>query len=162
MFRKVIITLSLLVGFLTSSFSQSALVDQGPEDEPTRYNLVLLIPDDLGANDIRPYGNVIVRTASVHPPAAEALLVSNASASSPTCSPSRASILTGLMPFRNGAHANHSGIKSGIRTMPDYLRSMGYKTALAGKYHIGPRESYPFELIHHSNVPEAGKEDQGV
>ena len=162
MFRKVIITLSLLVVFLTSSFSQSALVDQGPEDEPTRYNIVLFIADDLGANDIGPYGNVIVRTPSIDRLAGESLLFSNAFASSPTCSPSRASILTGLMPFRNGAHANHSGIKSGIRTMPDYLRSMGYKTALAGKYHIGPRESYPFELIHHSNVPEAGKEDQGV
>src|SRR5690606_21022492 len=122
MFRKVIITLSLLVVFLTSSFSQSPLVDQGPEDEPTRYNIVTFIAAVLGGNEVGPYGNVLVRTPSIDRLAGESLLFSFAFARSPTCSPSTASSWPGLMPFRNGAHANHSGIKSGIRTMPDYLR----------------------------------------
>lgn len=162
MLCKTIFTLLFAV-LVMASFGQSASGKQeNPDSDFTRYNIVLFIADDLGANDIGPYGNVIVRTPSIDHLASESLLFTNAFASSPTCSPSRASILTGLMPFRNGAHANHSGIKAGIKTLPYYLLSLSYKTALAGKYHIGPKEAYPFELIHHSNVPEPGKEDKGV
>src|SRR5690606_16821153 len=63
---------------------------------------------------------------------------------------------------RNGAHANHTGIREGIRTLPSLIGQLGYQAAIAGKYHIGPREAYPFELIHHTNVPEPGYEDKGV
>jgi arylsulfatase A-like enzyme len=125
-------------------------------------NIVLFVADDLGANDISPYGNRVVRTPNIGRLASESLLFSRAFASSPTCSPSRASIYTGMMPFRNGAHANHAGIKENIRTLPVYLQPLGYKVALAGKLHVGPGSAYPFELIHHSNVPEPGYENKGV
>src|SRR5699024_7497591 len=125
-------------------------------------NIVLSIADDPGAGDIGPYGNQVVRTPNLDRLSGQSILFSKAFATSPTCSPSRASIHTGMFPFRNGAHANHTGIDEGIRTLPDYLRGLGYTAALAGKYHIGPKEAYPYELIPNTNVPEPGHEKDGV
>lgn len=125
-------------------------------------NVVLFIADDLGAKDIGPYGNRVVRTPNLDALADEALLFNRAFASSPTCSPSRASLYSGSLPFRNGAHANHAGVEQGVRTLPTYLRPLGYEVAIAGKLHVGPVDAFPFELIHRSNVPEPGHEGQGV
>lgn len=125
-------------------------------------NIVLFVADDLGAIDIPLYGNPEVRTPNIDSLAKQSMMFTNAFASSPTCSPSRASLLTGLMPFRNGAHENHAGIKEGIITLPSYLKNLGYRTAIAGKYHIGPSDSYPFEMIHGTNVAEPGHEGDGV
>ncbi len=125
-------------------------------------NIVLFVADDLGAADIEPYGNQIVNTPNLESLAKESLLFSQAFASSPTCSPSRASIHTGIYPFRNGAHANHSGIKEDVKTLPSYLKPLGYRVAIAGKFHVGPIDQYPFEFIHNTNVPEPGHEGQGV
>mgnify|MGYP000633953415 CR=1 FL=1 len=125
-------------------------------------NIVIFVADDLGANDIGPYGNRVVRTPNLDALAKESVLFSNAFASSPTCSPSRASIHTGLYPFRNGAHANHSGVNAGAKTLPAYLEALGYQVGFAGKLHIGPMSSYPFELIHNTNIPEPGYENKGV
>lgn len=130
------------------------------DDRPI--NIVLFVADDLGVTDIGPYGNKVVRTPHLDRLSNESLLFVNAFSSSPTSSPSRSSIYTGLMPFRNGAHANHTGIKEGVRTLPDYLQPLGYRVALAGKLHVGPLKAFPFELIHHTNVPEAGHEKDGV
>lgn len=131
-----------------------------PDKKPV--NIVLFVADDLGANDIGPYGNRVVRTPNLDRLASESVVFSNAFASSPTCAPSRASIHTGLYPFRNGAHVNHSGIREGIQTLPVCLQSLGYKVAIAGKLHVGPGRFYPFEMIHNTNGPEPGHEKDGV
>ena len=125
-------------------------------------NIVVFIADDLGANDIGPYGNPVVRTPNLDALANDALLFNRAFAGSPTCSPSRASLYSGMLPFRHGAHANHAGVKQDVRTVPPYLKPLGYKVAIAGKFHVGPMDAFPFELIHHSDVPEPGHEGQGV
>lgn len=130
------------------------------EDPPV--NIVIFVADDLGATDIGPYGNRVVRTPNIDQLAKQSVKFTQAFATSPTCSPSRNSILTGMMPFRNGAHANHTGIKEGVETLPKYFRQLGYQVAIAGKFHIGPMDAYPFELIHNTNVPEPGHEDDGV
>jgi uncharacterized sulfatase len=69
---------------------------------------------------------------------------------------------TGLMPFRNGAHANHSPTRPGTRSIVQYLQPAGYRVALAGKLHVGPRDVFPFEYVPESNVPEPGHEKDGV
>lgn len=125
-------------------------------------NIVLFVADDLGTTDIGPYGNRVIRTPNLDRLATQSLLFSNAFAGSPTSSPSRASLLTGLYPFRNGAHANHHGVREGIKTLPSYLQQLGYTTGFAGKLHIGPLSAYPFDLIHNTNVPEPGHEKDGV
>ena len=71
----------------------------------TRPNIVLFIADDLGVGDIQPYGNAVVRTPNLQSLAQESLQFTRAFAASPTCSPSRSSLYTGLYPFRSGAFA---------------------------------------------------------
>lgn len=123
-------------------------------------NIVLFVADDLGADDIRPYGNRVVRTPNLDRLAGEGQLFTLAYASSPTCGPSRSSLLTGLMPFRHGAHGNHSGVKEGTASLVQYLQPLGYRVALAGKLHFGPESVFPFERVSHTNVPEPGHEEK--
>ena len=49
--------------------------------------------------------------------------------------------------MRNGAYPNHSKVRPGVKSMPAYLSKLGYRVALAGKTHIGPREQFPFEYV---------------
>lgn len=123
-----------------------------------RFNIVLFIADDLDATDIGPYGNKIVRTPNLDKLAQESMLFTRAFASSPTCSPSRSTIFTGLMPMRHGGHGNHNGVKEGTPSLVQYLQPLGYRVALAGKLHIGPEAVFPFERIEQTNVPEPGFE----
>ncbi|NQT84074.1 sulfatase, partial [bacterium] len=103
--------------------------------------------DDHGYADAGCYGNDVVRTPNLDRLAKESMRFTHAFAGSPTCTPSRSVIYTGLMPFRNGAHPNHSRIRPGIKTLPHYLAALGYRVVLAGKTHVGPRAAFPFEYL---------------
>lgn len=124
------------------------------------YNIVLFIADDLGVNDIEPYGNKVVRTPNLTRLSKESLLFMRAFASSPTCTPSRSTMYTGLMPIRHGAHGNHGGVSAGTQSLVQYLQPLGYRVAIAGKLHVGPEEVFSFERISKSNVIEPGHEKQ--
>ena len=134
----------------------------GAQPDAAHPNFVLFIADDLGAADIAPYGHPIVRTPNLSRLAEESLRFTRAYASSPTCAPSRSTIYTGLMPFRNGAHGNHSGVREGLRSIVHYLSELGYRVAVAGKLHVGPREVFPFEYVKGTNAVEPGYEDAPV
>jgi len=112
-----------------------------------RPNIILFITDDHGWQDAGCYGNDMVRTPNLDRLARESLRFTHAFAGSPTCSPSRSVMYTGLMPLRNGAHPNHAVVKKGIKTLPHYMKELGYRVVLAGKTHIQPREAFPFEYI---------------
>lgn len=129
-----------------------------PATGADRPNIVLFVADDLGWSDTGPYGNKVVRTPNLDALAKESLRFTRAFAGSPTCVPSRAVFFTGMMPFRNGAHANHSVCKAGVRSLPHYFQELGYRVALAGKTHIRPNAVFPFEQVVRSNVPEPGYE----
>src|SRR5215204_3632692 len=122
---------------------------------PTHF--VLFIGDDLSWHDIGPYGNSDVHTPYLDALARESLIFRGAFAASPTCTPSRSAIYTGLYPVRNGAHANHSIINDGISTLPAVMGKLGYRVVLAGKSHIGPRGQFPFEYLENSNIMPPGK-----
>ena len=123
-----------------------------------RPHVVLFVADDYSWHDCGPYGNRVVRTPNLDRLAREGMRFDAAFAASPTCTPSRCALFTGLYPFRNGAHANHSVVNDGLRTLPHRMKDLGYRVVLAGKTHIGPRESFPFEYLKGSNVMPAGKD----
>jgi N-sulfoglucosamine sulfohydrolase len=120
-------------------------------------HIVLFMADDFSWHDSEPYGATDVRTPNLARLAKEGMRFDRAFAASPTCTPSRSAIYTGMFPFRNGAHPNHSLIKEGIRTLPDYFKELGYRVVLAGKTHIGPREQFAFEYLKGSNFMPRGK-----
>src|SRR5690242_15274815 len=122
-----------------------------------RPHIVLFICDDFSWHDAGCYGSKSARTPRLDQLASEGMRFDAAFSASPTCTPSRSATYTGLYPFRNGAHANHSLIHDGVKTLPQYMRELGYRTVIAGKTHIGPREQFPFEYLANSNVMPPGK-----
>jgi N-sulfoglucosamine sulfohydrolase len=153
---RVILIALLLAGSLQPL---AAAADGAAATAPSRPNIVLFIADDLTWHDIGAYGGDDVRTPNLDRLSRESLKFQYAFAASPTCTPSRSAIYTGIYPMRNGAHANHSLINDGITTLPIYLKQLGYRVVLAGKSHIGPREAFPFEYLADSNVMPPGKHE---
>jgi arylsulfatase A-like enzyme len=124
-----------------------------------RPNIVIFIADDMSWHDCGPYGAKDVRTPSLDQLAQRSMKFDRAFAASPTCTPSRSAMFTGMYPVRNGAHANHSVIKPGVKTWPDYMKELGYRMVLAGKSHIGPRDQFAFEYLAGSNFMPTGKKE---
>src|SRR5215218_1134086 len=71
-------------------------------------HVVLFLADDLGWADCSPYGGKDVRTPNMARLAANGMTLTHAFVASPSCAPSRAALLTGLDPMRNGAMRNHA------------------------------------------------------
>ena len=153
--HRTILIVFILMLFVTSACPKDRST---PVQDPV--NIILFIADDLGAHDIGPYGNSVVRTPNLDRLADESLLFTNAFAGSPTCGPSRSTMLTGLFPFRHGAHGNHSVVREGTRSLVHYMKPLGYRVAIAGKLHVGPEEIFSFERISRTNVPEPGFEEK--
>ena len=113
-------------------------------------NLVLFLTDDLGREDISPYGEREIRTPNMQKLADDGLTFENAYVASPSCAPSRAALLTGLMPARNGAEANHSKPRAEIKKWPAYLKESGYEVVAFGKVsHYKYTADYGFDHFEH-------------
>lgn len=120
--------------------------------KPKQPNIVLFFTDNQQASTLGCYGNDEVYTPHLDCMAKEGMLFENAFCPNAFCSPGRASTLTGLLPSQHGVHSWIDDRESanwpqgwhaldGLRTLPATLQSMGYKTALSGKYHLGEPET---------------------
>ena len=112
-----------------------------------RPNIVLIIADDLAWDDSGPYGNDRIRTPNLDRLAAECMKFTRAILTASSCSPSRASIITGRYPHRTGAEELHWPVPAGQVTFVEKLRTAGYWTASAGKWHLGDEIRDRFDLI---------------
>ncbi|MEY3172511.1 MAG: hypothetical protein RLZZ436_424 [Planctomycetota bacterium] len=169
--QRLLLTLLLpvLTGFPAAPGSPAVLADD--RSGATRPNIVFILADDLGWRDLGCFGSRFHRTPNLDRLASQGLRLTQAYSASPLCSPTRASILTGLYPARIGitAPACHlpavqlekrltpnpgPGVEvinadSLTRLQPDYvtlaelLRQSGYRTAHFGKWHLG--HSGPWE-----------------
>lgn len=113
-------------------------------DENGRPNILVIMADDLGYADIGVHGGCEVPTPHIDALAKSGIRCTNAYVSAPYCSPSRAGFLTGKYQTRFGHEFNpHVGdeAKLGLpldqRTIADFLKAAGYRTALIGKWHQG-------------------------
>ena len=97
----------LLVLLLVAAAGASAQGASRPTPEgrgAERPNVVIVLADDLGWADTGAYGGTAIQTPNVDRLAAEGLRFTDAYASSPVCSPTRAALQTGLHPARLGMH----------------------------------------------------------
>jgi arylsulfatase A-like enzyme len=111
--------------------------------DPQLPNVVLIVADDLGWLDLSVYGNPNLGTPHIDRLAREGVRFTRAFVAAPSCSSSRASIMTGQYPHTNGvtglAHLHLGATLSPFRdTLADLLAATGYETGLAGKWHVAP------------------------
>ena len=113
-------------------------------------NLVVFISDDHGYLDSSPAGSPDVRTQNLARLARDGIMFTHAYAASPTCAPSRAALLTGLLPVRNGSMLNHQPPRPGVKKLPAYLHELGYEVVAIGKVaHYKQGKDYGFDLVSH-------------
>ncbi len=110
--------------------------------------------DDMSFHDLGSVGNPDVHTPHLDQFARQGTTFTHAFNSSPMCAPTRMSLYTGLHPVRHGGHPNHSEVYPHVRSLPDYLRKLGYAVGLLGKRHEKPESQFAFENLggrHHDN-----------
>lgn len=111
-------------------------------------NVLLVMTDDQGFGDAGFNGNTVLKTPNLDALAAGGVVFTDFLAS-PTCSPSRAALLTGRHEFRSGVTHTIEGrnlLRAGLPTMADAFRRAGYRTAIFGKWHLGePRPFHPLD-----------------
>lgn len=110
-------------------------------------NVVLIIADDLAADDTGAYGNPQVGTPNIDRLAREGMRFTNAFVTISSCSPSRSSIITGRYPHNTDAEQLHWPLPAEQVTFVEKLKSAGYWTAASGKWHLGRAIKDRFDLV---------------
>ena len=117
---------------------------------PDRPNMVVFITDDQGYLDSTPYGSADIATPNMKRLADAGCRFTGMFVASPSCAPSRAALLTGLMPARNGAEPNHSKPRPEIKKWPAYFQELGYEVVAFGKVsHYKQTIDYGFDYFAH-------------
>lgn len=111
-------------------------------------NFIIILADDLGYGDLGSYGHPTIRTPNLDQMALEGMRFTQFYVAANVCSPSRASLLTGRLPIRNGVFGTNkankvfftnsvSGLPHSEITLAKALKGKGYQTAIVGKWHLG-------------------------
>ncbi len=132
-----------IAGYLMFTGFSVAIAAEKPD-------IVVFLADDLGWRDCSIYGSKETRTPNMARLAANGMTFSHAFVSSATCAPSRAALLTGLDPMRNGAMLNHTRPRADVKRWPAYFREAGYEVVAIGKVaHYAEVKDYRFDHASH-------------
>ncbi|MEK6780068.1 MAG: sulfatase [Bacteroidota bacterium] len=112
-------------------------------DKVKRPNIIVVMVDDMRWDEFGEAGHNFIKTPNIDRIAKEGANFKNAFATTPLCSPSRASFLTGLYAHTNGIIDNqaHNEQSHQLNTFPKQLHDNGYATAFIGKWHMGNDDS---------------------
>lgn len=130
----------------------SCEVVQKDNSETRPPNVIFIYADDLGYGDLSCYGSDSIYTPNIDGLAKKGVLFTDFYSTSPICSPSRAGLLTGQYPIRNGigpVFFPHSkgGLDTATYTIAELFKDNDYTTACIGKWHLGHVK--PFHPLNH-------------
>ncbi len=136
--KNIILYSLALLGFFYNNLLWSA------EKPP---NIVLIFADDLGYADLGCFGSTTIRTPNIDSLAREGIKLTNFHVPQAVCSASRTALLSGCYPNRLGILGalgpnSKNGIKDAENLLPEYLKKLGYSTAIFGKWHLGDSAQY--------------------
>jgi arylsulfatase A-like enzyme len=105
-------------------------------------NIVIVLTDDLGYGDLSSYGSTLIRTPVLDGMARRGMRFTDFYAGQPSCTPSRTALLTGRYAPRANLGVvlqptDMRGLSKQERTLPEYLKTVGYATGHFGKWHLG-------------------------
>lgn len=145
-YSQAILWSLLLLLLLLGAFSLPKVfdLDQSKKTEPP--NVLLLLADDLGYNDVGAFGSKTARTPNIDSLAAHGVRFTRHYADA-TCSPSRVSLLTGMQAERSGFRPVGVMIPNDFQTVAELLKLRGYATNAIGKWHAGEelRAGWPLQ-----------------
>jgi len=131
--------LILLSFFLSCNYGKTS----NNEKKDVLPNIILIMADDLGYNDLGCYGSESINTPNIDKLASEGVRFTDYHSNGVVCSPTRAALLTGKYQQRAGIEGvvtaknhRHTGL-SGEVTIADFLSSYQYRTGIIGKWHLG-------------------------
>mgnify|MGYP001827031295 CR=1 FL=1 len=111
-------------------------VDQNLSKEEAP-NIIFILCDDHRWDALGFLGHPFLETPHLDRMAREGAYFENAFVNTSLCSPSRASIITGLYAHNHGVVDNYHPVDSNLVFFPEYLQQTGYETAFVGKWHMG-------------------------
>ena len=128
---------------LVTTAALSPIAARGAEPQ-RRPNIVFILTDDQGYGELACHGNPIIKTPNLDRLHDESIRFTDFHVS-PTCSPTRASWMTGRHEFRSGVtHTINERERLSLKavTIAQVLKSAGYTTGIFGKWHLGDEAPY--------------------
>ena len=119
-------------------------------------NLVIFLPDQQRADTLACYGNGKVHAPNLNKLASESVVFNRAYVTQPVCSPSRASLMTGLWPHTTGCTNNGFTLDRRLATLAELIGD-NYRAGYVGKWHL--REKPPTQRGFHEWVSVEGVSD---
>ncbi len=123
--------------------SQPGTLNREPGTAAQRPNIILILTDDQRWDAMGFMGHPFLETPNMDRLARDGVHFENAFVTTSLCSPSRASILTGLYTHNHRVADNYNPLPDNLICFPEYLREGGYETAFIGKWHMGGEIDHP-------------------
>ncbi|QDV63974.1 Arylsulfatase [Crateriforma conspicua] len=135
--------LLLVCGLMAAAILRGPSLQADDHSDPQRPNVLFILTDDQRYNALSCMGHPHLKTPHIDRLAGEGLLFKNHFCTTSLCSPSRASILSGLYAHTHGVSNNFTEYPADMVSFPMRLQQEGYETAYVGKWHMGEKNDNP-------------------